>query len=458
LKEFIHTYQKVVAVSLPLVMSTSTTMIMEFTDRIFLARYDLEAIAAALPAGITAYLFIAFFAGVAGYLNVFIAQYQGAGMSGQVGACVWQGIYFSLIAGLLLAALSFFAIPIFRFTGHSPGVQHLEVVYFRILCLGAGAHVLGTALSCFFSGRGDTRPVMIVHFLGTAANIPLDYAMINGVWGFPELGIVGAGLATVCSWVVIALLFGLLVFQKKWEGMYRIRKSWSPDPELLRRLIRFGVPGAVQFSLDIMAFTFFVLMVGRIGDLELAVTNIVLSINSIAYMPMMGVSLGTSTLVGLSLGAGRVDDAREFTRCTVHLVLVYIALLASVFLLVPEVLLGFFRPQAMTLSEFVPVSAMGSALLVIVSAYLFFDALYMVFIGTLKGAGDTRFIMLSIGGASLFVLVIPLFIGIRWLGGGLYFSWGCLAFFVFSLFVTASFRYCQGKWSEMSVIRSGKVV
>ena len=82
----IKPYRKVLRVSMPLVISMSSTMIMEFTDRVFLANYSLDAIAAALPAGITAFLFISFFMGTAQYLNVFVAQYSGSGRPRRVGA------------------------------------------------------------------------------------------------------------------------------------------------------------------------------------------------------------------------------------------------------------------------------------------------------------------------------------------------------------------------------------
>ena len=162
----VNSYRTVFSVSLPLVLSMAATTVMEFTDRVFLANYSIEAIAAALPGGITAFLFSTFFAGVTSYLNVFIAQYTGAGSLTRIGACVWQGIYFSLLASVILIGLSFMADPLFRLGGHHLEVQRLESVYFRILCMGAGMNVLGTGLACFFSGRGKTRPVMVISIIG----------------------------------------------------------------------------------------------------------------------------------------------------------------------------------------------------------------------------------------------------------------------------------------------------
>jgi MATE family multidrug resistance protein len=321
-----------------------------------------------------------------------------------------------------------------------------------VLCLGAGIHVLGMTLSCFFTGRGDTRPVMIIHFVGAFFNIPLDYAMINGVWGFPEMGIFGAGLATVASWSLVAVLFAFAVFRRKWHRAYGIRKHHCLDPELIRRLLRYGVPGAMQFCLAIRGFTFFILVVGRLGSQDLALSNIVLSINSFAYMPMMGMSLGTSTLVGMALGKRDPQEAVEITRCTTHLILVYIFCLGCLFLLLPAPLLGFFRPSSLPPEAFGEVIRKGSVLLAIVTAYILFDALYMVFVGVLKGAGDTPFIMKSIGLLSVFAMGLPLWVGMKFFNGGLYFAWCCLAFFVFSLFFVSALRYRQGRWKKMLVI------
>jgi len=445
-------YRRVLRVSLPLVVSVASTMVMEFTDRIFLANYSLDAIAAALPAGITSFLFISFFLGTAQYCNVFVAQYTGSGRLHRVGAVLWQGIYFSVLSGLVMAGLYFLAEPLFRLGGHSPEVQALEVIYFRILCLGSGILIIGTSLSCFFSGRGWTRPVMIINMTGTLFNIPLDYALINGIWIFPEWGIKGAGIATVMSWALMALIFVLMVFTRKNDRVFKVKSHREFEPDLFGRLMRFGIPSAVQFCMDIFAFTVFILMVGRIGKLELAVTNIVLSINSLAFMPMMGFSLGTSTLVGQALGRNRVDEALAATRATIHIVLFYIFWLLLLFLFLPGALLELFRPQHMTPEGYSAIRDAGVILLRFVSVYIFLDALYMVCIGVLKGAGDTRFIMWSIGLLSLIVMILPIYIGVELFGAGLYYAWSCATCFIFFLFATSFWRYRQGRWKKVRVI------
>jgi MATE family multidrug resistance protein len=432
-------------------------MIMEFTDRVFLANYSLDAIAAALPAGIAAFLFISIFLGTAQYLNVFVAQYVGSGRSERVGAALWQGIYFALFSAAMMIGLSFLSEPLFALGGHPVEVQVLEAVYFKVLCMGSGILIFGTALSCFYSGRGQTRLVMIITLIGTVFNIPLDYALINGLWIFPEWGILGAGIATVMSWSLVSLIFSLLVFTRNNDRSYKVLTHRDLETNLFGRLMRYGIPSAIQFSLDIFAFTFFIFMVGRIGKIELAATNMVFSINSLAFMPLMGFSLGTSTLVGQALGRNQMPEALAATRATIHIVLVYISLLFVLFLVFPQPLLELFRPQDTASQEFVAIREMGIRLLRFVSAYIFFDALYMVCIGVLKGAGDTRFIMWSIGILSLLVMILPLVIGVHIFGAGLYFAWSCATGFVFFLFITSYWRYRQGRWKYVRVIEHVKV-
>ncbi len=183
---------------------------------------------------------------------------------------------------------------------------------------------------------------------------------------FPEIGILGAGIATVTSWTIVAVIFGIMIFTGENDRIYAVRKHRQFDPELFRRLLKFGMPGALQFSMDVFGFTFFVFMVGRIGELELAVSNIVLSIDSLAFTPLMGFSMGTSTLVGQALGRNRPQEA-----------------------------------------------------------------------------------------VSIFVMILPIYIGIEYYGRGLYFAWMCITLFVFMMFVISFGRYVQGRWKHMRVIETG---
>jgi multidrug resistance protein, MATE family len=445
-------YREVLAISLPLVASMGSITVMQFTDRVFLANYSVDAIAAALPAGIASFTFISFFMGVANYTNVFVAQYTGARVYNRVGAALWQGIYFSLAASALLALMCSFSGRLFDLIGHSPHIRSLEVKYFNILTLGAGLVVLNSAMACFYTGRGLTWTVMLVNMAGAVVNIPLDYCLIYGMGPFPELGIVGAGIATVIASATITVIFVILIFRKRNRSRFATWQAKAFDRELFGRMMRYGLPSGIQFFLEIFGFTFFVQMVGRLGDLELAASNIVLAIESLSFLPMVGFHIGNATLMGQAIGRGRPEEGAYATTSAVHITLVYMMFLAVVFVLAPEPLLRLFRADQHTAAQYADIMALGVVLLRFVAAFSFFDALNLIFSSAIKGAGDTRFIMWTIGALSLGVMIIPVYVAVAVLGAGIYAAWTLATVYVWALGMAFMLRYRQGKWKRMRVI------
>jgi MATE family multidrug resistance protein len=307
-------------------------------------------------------------------------------------------------------------------------------------------------LSTFFTGRGLTRPVMVITFLGVLINIPLDYALIFGRWGLPQLGIEGAAIATVVAWGINVVFLIGLIFTKKNDRSFGVFSSFRFDRDIFVRLMRFGIPGSLQFTMDILAFTLFILLVGRIGNAELAATNIVLSINALAFMPSMGVSQGMSILVGQALGKKQPALAVAYVRSGCLLLIAYILLIDLIFIFAPDfVLAPFMASEEGTASQLL-VFGYGRSLLKIVAAYLFFDALYMVFSGALRGAGDTRFMMLAIGIVSPVCLVLPVYIGIEYFQITIFTAWLSVLVFVSVLFLLSALRYRRGIWKKMLVI------
>ena len=451
-------YREVLAISLPLVASMGSITVMQFTDRVFLANYSVDAIAAALPAGIASFTFIAFFMGVANYTNVFVAQYTGARAFNRVGAALWQGIYFSLAAAALLALMCFVSDSLFDLIGHSPHIRSLEVTYFNILTLGAGLVVLNSAMACFYTGRGLTWTVMLVNMAGAALNIPLDYCLIYGVGPFPKLGIVGAGIATVIASATITVLFIILIFRKRNRSRFATWQARAFDRELFGRMMRYGLPSGIQFFLEIFGFTFFVQMVGRLGDLELAASNIVLAIESLSFLPMVGFHIGNATLMGQAIGRGRPEEGAYATTSAIHITLVYMMFLAVVFVLTPEPLLRLFRADQHTPAQYTDIMALGVILLRFVAAFSFFDALNLIFSSAIKGAGDTRFIMWTIGALSLGVMIIPVYVAVEVVGAGIYAAWTLATVYVCALGLAFMLRYRQGKWKRMRVIEERSIV
>jgi MATE family, multidrug efflux pump len=447
-------YRQVLAVSLPLVASMGSITLMQFTDRVFLANYSVDAIAAALPAGIASFTFVSFFMGVANYTNTFVAQYTGAATFQRVGASLWQGIYFALISAALLGWLCFFSHRLFEFIGHSPQIRDLEVIYFNILILGAGLVLLGSTLACFYTGRGLTRVVMMVHLTGAVINIPLDYCLINGIGPFPELGIAGAAIATVTAYAFIVCVLAFLVFSSANRSEFGTWVNRSFDRELFGRLMRYGLPSGIQFFLEIFGFSFFIQMVGRLGYIELAASNIVFSIESLSFMPMVGFHVGTAIMVGQAIGRNRPEDGVYATSSALHITLAYMVILTSLFVFAPKPLLILFKAESVLPAEFARITEKAVILLRFVAVFCFFDAMNLTYSGAIKGAGDTRFIMWTVAALLVCVMVVPVYVAVEIMKAGLFWVWVLVTLYICSLGLAFMFRYRQGKWKKMRVIEA----
>ena len=444
-------YREVLAIAFPLILSTSAWSVQHFVDRMFLTWYSPATIAAAMPAGIVNFTVMSLFIGTAGYVNTFVAQYDGAGRYDRIGASLWQGLYVAVIGGLIHLALIPFAGHFFNFIGHEDIVMQHEITYFSVLCLGAGPVIASSAMSGFFSGRKETWPIMWVNIMQTTINLVLDYLLIFGNMGFPELGIKGAAIATVVSACCSLTAYLFLISQRVYNRRYHTIKGWRFNRELFRRLLRFGLPNGIQFFLDVAGFTVFLLLIGRVGTDSLAATNIAFNINSLAFMPMIGLGMAVSVLVGQNLGKDNPDMAERSVYSGFHMAFLYMASIAALYVFVPDIFLALYAAEADPV-QFTAIRETTVVLLRFVALYSLFDSLTVIFAYAIKGAGDTRYVMFMIVVVSTFGLVIPSFIAFEVFHASLYVGWSIVTFYVCVLGVSFLVRFLKGKWKTMRVI------
>ncbi len=444
-------YREVLKLALPLVLSTGSWALQQFIDRMFLTWYSQETIAAATPSGILNFTFMSLFIGTASYVGTFVAQYFGAKRYDRIGPSLWQGIYIAILGGLVIMALIPLAWPIFNAIGHDMAVRENEVIFFQYLCIGAMPVIGSAALSSFFSGIGRTRTVMWVNLEMVSINILLDYTLIFGHWGMPELGIRGAAIATVIAAFYNLFAYIAIITRPSYNSVFHTLSGWQPDRELLLRLLRFGIPSGIQFFLDMLGFTVFIMIMGRLGTISLAATNIAFNINTIAFMPMIGFGIAVSVLVGQYLGKERPDLAEKSTYSGFVMTFIYMAVVSSLYVFLPGLFIDPFAAHADTMA-FAQIRGLTIVLLKFVALYSVFDTLNIIFASALKGAGDTRFVMFMIVGFSALVLVIPSYIAIIILGGGLYAGWTIASVYIILLGLAFLLRFIRGKWKFMRVI------
>ena len=440
-------YRHILAVAFPLILSTGSWSIQQFVDRMFLSWHSEEALAAAMPAGILNFAFICLFIGTVSYAGTFVSQYVGAKEDKKVGTVLWHSFYLSIFGALVLLAVSPFSASLFSLIGHGEKLQAMESIYFKILCYGGLGPILSSAFAGFFTGQGRNWPVMWVNVFTTTINLVLDYLLIFGVGIFPEMGIAGAALATIIAGFSSIMMYLLLIFQPGNEKRFKVWSSRSWNTTFVKRFLKYGLPSGGHFFLEIMGFTAFILILGRIGQMELAATNIAININSLAFMPMFGLGIAVSMAVGQNIGAGKPEVAKYAANSAVQLGMVYMLFCTYLYVAIPEVFINPFNASPET-------SDVAVILLRFVAVYAVFDTLSILYSSAIKGAGDTHFVMQVTTALSVLVLIIPTFIAVDYYDADLYLPWTFCALFIIGMGLTFLARFKSGKWKSMSVIET----
>src|SRR5262249_52267026 len=163
-------------------------------------------------------------------------------------------IHFALAAGLLFVAMVPAAPYLIAAGGHTEALQDLEGQYLRCLSFAGMPMLVMAAVNGFFLGRGQTRAVLGIEAFGTGVNVLLALVLIFGWGGFPEMGIAGAGWATVAGSWASALLAVALFARPRYRSEFAALAGWRPERELFMRLLRFGGPAGLQMFLDVLVF------------------------------------------------------------------------------------------------------------------------------------------------------------------------------------------------------------
>lgn len=448
---------EVLAVAAPMVVSSLSWTVMTFVDRLMLRHDSGEAMAAAFTAGSAWFAVLCLPMGICSYTNTFVAQHHGAGQPREIGPSIWQGVWIALFASPLLLLAVPLAPWLFSAADHGERIVAMQNTYFSVLLWGAPAMLLAQSLAAFYSGRGLTVIVMLVDTFYALLNVLLDWWWIfglevGGVEVFPRMGIAGAAWATVVSLWLKALTYLILVLMPRNRREFATGR-WGVDWRRLQRMLWFGGPSGVQMQVEVMGFTAFIFLVGAIGPVANEATSMAFSVSTLAFMPVWGLGMATSILVGQHLGENRDRDAARATWTTLHVAVTYMSVVSALYVLLPTLFLdGFFKPAEPGPND-AAVHAASIVLLRFVAAYNLLDAAQMVFVHAVKGAGDTGFVLV-VSATAAAVLTAACWGAIAFYDAGLYGCWSLVVLWVWALGVVYGWRFLGGKWRSMRVIET----
>jgi MATE family multidrug resistance protein len=442
--------RELLKIAWPLILVNSFWTFEVALDRMLLSRVGSLEVAASVPAAGLFWTPFILLQNTAAYATTFVAQYLGANRRRRVGPAVWQALHFSCFAGLLFLLLVPCADRLVAFGGHPPALRQLEVRYFQSLCFSALPTLITAASTSFFAGLGKSRTVLAINGFGLFVNAVAGYALIFGRIGCPALGIEGAGWATVIGSTAAAIVSLVVLFQREFDAEYCTRRGWRLEPALLGRLLYYGVPNGMHWFLESLALTVFLFLIGRLGEVDLAASNIAFTVNNVAFFPAVGLGQAVAILVGQRLGQNRPELAERTAWVGFGLAWTYMSMMAGLYVLAPGLFIVLFAVQGPA-EQATAIALLTATLLRFVAFYSLFDSLNAVFSFALRGAGDTHFVTAAAFGLSWPVMVIPTWLAWRF-GWGLYWAWGFVSIYVVLLGLIFLARFRGGKWKSMRVI------
>jgi MATE family multidrug resistance protein len=378
-----------VTLAVPLVLTVMAYMAMVTTDRVMMGWLGPESLAAGKLAG-HLYDFFEFFSiGVIDAVAPILAQLLGARRYRLVRRTFRQGLWVAVIVALPCMVLIWHTGAILVLLGQDPDLASAGQSYVRFMVLGFIPGLWFLVLSRFLAAHQRPRATMVVTVLGVGLNALADYALMFGQFGFPRLGLIGAGIATAVVMTVMFLaLLSFVLIDRRLRRYRLLGRLWRADWSQISEILRLGLPIAVANLSEIGMFLAATLLMGLLGTAALAAHAIASQCAVIVYMVPYGIAQAATVRVGRAMGAGKHRTIARAGWTALALAIGFAFLPATVFWFQGEAIVDLFldttRPENKTTID------LAVSLLVIAALFQFADATLVTAQGALRGLKDTR--------------------------------------------------------------------
>jgi MATE family multidrug resistance protein len=391
MNHFKREFSELIKIAWPLLLAQLMQTMMGVSDTIMAGRYDsLDMASVAIGHSVTMPILI-FMQGVCLALSPMVARFNGAKDPNQVANPVWQTFYLSMvIAGLVM--LLIFAMPnLLNLLEMDEQMRSETLQYVGFVLFAAPAFAVYQTLRNYCEGLSKTRPTMVIMFAGLMVNIPANYILINGLFGLPEMGGAGCGLATMVVFYVMALVtFLYTVFSKKLAQYNLYEKFCKPNFGLMFAVAKQGVPIALTFLAEVSLFAAVAILLAPLGHLTVASHQVALNFSSLIFMIPLSIGLSVAIRIGHIIGEQRTPMAQ-----TAYLAALVLAV-ASVTITATGTILGSHFIASLYSNESAVIEY-ASALLLFAAIFQFSDAIQVVSANALRGYKDTQaMLMISI--------------------------------------------------------------
>ena len=378
-----------VALALPVVVTQVAHVSMGFVDTVMVGRLGPDALAGVALGSTLFYSATIFCMGVVMAVGPMVSQAFGAGKEEPIARSVRQGLWLSAALSVPAVLFVWNAAPVLRFLGQSEPNIERAAAYLRAICWGIFPFLAFATLRSFSEAISNPRPVTLIALVGVGLNIGANYVLMYGKLGFPALGLVGTGWASV--FVFWLTLIGLMIYSNRSSrnGRYRVfSKLGRPDTHYFRELFRIGWPIGASMGIEMSLFMIAVMMMGWIGTAELAAHQVALQCAAFTFMVPLGIGMASSVRVGQAVGANDRKGVVRAGLVGIGLAVAFMSMAAVLFWSVPRAVISLYLDLKVPSNG--PVIEIAVVLLGIAAVFQVFDGIQVTAIGALRGLKDTK--------------------------------------------------------------------
>jgi MATE family multidrug resistance protein len=343
---------------------------------------DLAAIAIGFNIWLPLYLIIL---GTLFACSAIVAQDFGAGRIERVRSFLPQGLWVAVALSAVMTPLCLNSGIVIELLGLPPETAVKTTAYVSRVGLGFPALGIFMALRYHTQGLGITAPFAMASVIGFIANVPLNYMLIFGAWGAPELGAEGCGLATAASmWISTSIILLYVLTARSLRPYLPDRWLQMPDQQRIGEILAVGIPVGLTFFLETGVFSAITLLIATLGDAAVAAHQIAINVWDVFYIPMVSIGSAMATRMGHAIGAGNAHRVRMALRVGAALSTLIGLLAMSLLLLFPDAIIGAYT-QSDTIRD------LAFSLLRLAALFIMIDVVQIVGSFVLRAYKETRF-------------------------------------------------------------------
>ena len=437
-------YKNIWKIAFPIIISGVAQNVVNVTDTMFLGQLSNIALGAGGNAGIFYFVLVITGMGFTTGAQIIIGRRNGEQNYTQIGKVFDHCLYFIIPLGVLLFFFMKFLSPyLLEAITQSPKILVASIEYLDYRAFGILFSFINFSFIAFYVGTTKTKILMPVTFLMMLTNVFLDYVLIFGNFGFPEMGIKGAALASVISEGTALLFFIIYTYKVIDLNKFNLFRFRNFDKAIFNRILNVGSPIMLQNFLSLSSWFIFFMIIEKLGEKELAISHIIRSIYMVLMIPLFGFSSATNTLVSNIIGQGNSEKVLPLIKKIVILSLLSTSIVLLFNLFLPTQMIGFYTNDITLINEAIPT-------LNVISFTMFLFAVAFILFNGVSGTGNTRVsLLIEVITISIY-LVATYYIAIV-LESSLPIVW-CSEFIYFGLLGFLSFAYLKwGNWKKVNI-------